>query len=432
AATSAAQLDAYLAGKGSPMAGSGNALMASGGRWQIDPRLIIAIAGAESNFGSITCAPFNAWGYGCPNGPYNFSSWAEGVDTVAQGLRTNYLSEGRVSVALINLKYAPLDAANDPTGLNNNWTANVSRFLLELGGDPSDIDTGKIGGTRLLGLPPALDPVAAAASSAFGFEEPTAVDAASPDEAASAASDLTVRAGAPEPLVVEVKNTGSATWTSSNVRLRRTDLEPRVVGAPYGALDSAEGVAPGETGRFIAALAASGASDGSASTTWQLEGPSGAFGSAIERTVTFEVPAFVAADARIDVAPGNGGINPDAAPLSTVVVHVRNVGSTAWRRDGDDAVQLVARLAAGQPLAHDAWLDDVAAAHMLERTAAPGEEASFAFRVRGTDGGTAFRLQRGDAFASGRPIVLQVGAITPDERARLQAVGDDTVDVVIG
>ncbi|MBC7461889.1 MAG: hypothetical protein H7287_11050, partial [Thermoleophilia bacterium] len=47
AATSAAQLDAYLAGKGSPMAGSGNALMASGGRWQIDPRLIIAIAGAE-------------------------------------------------------------------------------------------------------------------------------------------------------------------------------------------------------------------------------------------------------------------------------------------------------------------------------------------------------------------------------------------------
>jgi len=399
---SAAQLDAYLAGKGSPMAGSGAALMASGGRWQIDPRLIVAIAGAESSFGAITCAPFNAWGYGCPNGPYNFSSWADGIDTVAQGLRTNYLSEGRVSVALINLKYAPLGAANDPTGLNNHWTANVSKFYLEQGGDPNDVDTGNIGGTRLLGLPPALDVAAAGAGEAFGFE-----DAAPADDA----EVLTVRAGTPAPLVVTVKNTGTTPWSASNVRLRRTDLEPRVVGAPYGALDSADGVAPGAEARFIVPLAAVGASSGSAETTWQLEGPEGAFGTAITRTVEFAVPEFVFADARVELEPGNGGINPDAEPAWTVVVHVRNAGSTDWVRDGDAAVTLVQRAAAGRPLTHEGWIGDLAAAPLLERRVAPGEEGSFAFRVRGTGGAIDLGLARSDTFAAGTSIRVVVGDV---------------------
>ena len=80
-------LDAYLLSKGSPMAGQGSAFVASGGRWQVDPRLLVAIAGAESSFGQITCAPYNAWGWGCPNGPYRFESWADGIDTVMGRLR---------------------------------------------------------------------------------------------------------------------------------------------------------------------------------------------------------------------------------------------------------------------------------------------------------------------------------------------------------
>ena len=89
--------------------------------------------GAESSFGQITCAPFNAWGWGCPTSPYDFESWADGIDAVSEGLRTNYLAEGRTTVASIHQKYAPVGAANDPTGLNNNWTINVSRFLVEQG-----------------------------------------------------------------------------------------------------------------------------------------------------------------------------------------------------------------------------------------------------------------------------------------------------------
>ena len=121
------------------MAGAGVFFVASGERWGIDPRFVAAIAGAESNFGAITCAPFNAWGWACPNSPVTFTSWADGIETITRGLRKGYADEGRTSVVLVQQKYAPSGAANDPTGLNNNWVNNVSRFLLELGGNPGQI-----------------------------------------------------------------------------------------------------------------------------------------------------------------------------------------------------------------------------------------------------------------------------------------------------
>ncbi|MCW2926805.1 MAG: conjugal transfer protein [Thermoleophilia bacterium] len=145
----AAILDAYLASKGSPMTGQGAALMASGQRWQVDPRLLVAIAGAESSFGAVTCGPNNAWGWACPNDPADFGSWADGIDTVTRGLRGYYLDEGRTSVALIQQKYCPVGAANDPTGLNSHWRANVTKFLLELGGNPAMVGPGPSGGFQL-------------------------------------------------------------------------------------------------------------------------------------------------------------------------------------------------------------------------------------------------------------------------------------------
>jgi hypothetical protein len=149
---SAAVIDAYLASKGSPMAGQGAAFMASAARWQVDPRLLVAIAGAESSFGQVTCGPNNAWGWACPNDPADFATWAAGIDTVMSGLRRYYLDEGRTSVSLIQQKYCPVGAANDPTGLNNHWTKNVTKFLLELGGNPAMVGPGP-GGPSAIGLP---------------------------------------------------------------------------------------------------------------------------------------------------------------------------------------------------------------------------------------------------------------------------------------
>lgn len=132
-------IDAYLASKGSPMVGSGQFFMMAGARWNLDPRLVVAIAGAESDFGKTTCADHNAWGWGCPTSPINFDSWATGIDSVAKGLRNYYMDEGRTTVAAIHQKYAPLAAKNDPTGLNSHWARNVSKFLLEQGANPNSL-----------------------------------------------------------------------------------------------------------------------------------------------------------------------------------------------------------------------------------------------------------------------------------------------------
>lgn len=137
---SAQSLDRYLQSKASPISGSGTALLAAGVRYRIDPRLIVAIAGAESYFGVQLCAPFNAWGWGCPNGPVRFTSFDDAVARIAKGLRENYLDDGLTSVGEIHLRYAPPNAANDPTGLNFAWPDNVARFLIEQGGDPQAIE----------------------------------------------------------------------------------------------------------------------------------------------------------------------------------------------------------------------------------------------------------------------------------------------------
>lgn len=129
------------------MAGQGAAFLESGVEHELDPRLIVAIAGAESYFGITTCAPYNAWGWGCPTSPFRFRSWAEGIETVTIGLRENYVDDGLSSIGEIHLRYAPPNATNDPTNLNYAWADNVARFLLEQDGDPQDID-GVLGPSR--------------------------------------------------------------------------------------------------------------------------------------------------------------------------------------------------------------------------------------------------------------------------------------------
>lgn len=381
----ASELDAYLGAKGSPMAGQGSAFLASGGRWQVDPRLLIAIAGAESNFGSITCAPFNAWGYGCPNGPFVFTSWADGIDTVAKGLRENYLAEGRISVALINLKYAPIGAANDPTGLNNHWTVNVSNFLIELGGDPSNIDISGVAGTRLLGM-------IAADQAGYGFQEEDT------PAAADATAALEVAPGMPQPLAISVRNTGSKAWDASNVRLRRVDLESRIVGDPYGSIVATGDVASGKSAKFVVLLAAVGSQAGSAQTRWRLEGPSGPFGPEIVRSVGFTIPQFVVADWRVGSTSADG--------VQTVQLRVRNAGSGTWKRDGADGVRLGVVSSSGALRPID-WPATGTPSVLLERETAPGEDATFVFRIAG-EGTLELQPFATSTWATGRSITLDV------------------------
>lgn len=126
------EIDRYLKRRGSPMAGLGAVFVQAGKRNGVDPRLLVAISGAESDFGrNIKPGTNNPFGWG-PHIP--FGSFGEAIDTVARGLRKGYLDEGRTSIPAIGEKWAPGGAANDPTNLNANWAGNVSKFYSELGG----------------------------------------------------------------------------------------------------------------------------------------------------------------------------------------------------------------------------------------------------------------------------------------------------------
>lgn len=129
----AVDFDKFLTEQNSPLAGLGSEFTRIGGKYGVDPALLIAIAGSESSFGKYGKGTkfFNAWGWG-PHKP--FTSWSHGIDTVARGLRKFYLDQGLKTIAAISAKYAPIGATNDPTNLNSNWVKNVSYWYTKLGG----------------------------------------------------------------------------------------------------------------------------------------------------------------------------------------------------------------------------------------------------------------------------------------------------------
>ena len=130
----AAALDNFLRARGSPMAGLGEELLKAGWRYNVDPRLIVAIAGAETSFGRALCTSYNAWNWfwweWC-NSP--FESWEQVLDEVARGLRVGYLDQGLTDVDSIAARYCPLDDPRDTLGVNRHWPANVAHYLKELG-----------------------------------------------------------------------------------------------------------------------------------------------------------------------------------------------------------------------------------------------------------------------------------------------------------
>src|SRR5262245_16824872 len=116
------------------MAGQGATYVAAGKKYGVDPRLGVAISGAESSFGKHLFEPFNAWGWGVHDRDAPFGSWEQSISTVMRGLARGYISQGLTTPAQIVSKYAPgsVDGNNE-----SHWSNTVSTFMREMGAAPS-------------------------------------------------------------------------------------------------------------------------------------------------------------------------------------------------------------------------------------------------------------------------------------------------------
>ncbi|MFA6081742.1 MAG: hypothetical protein WC741_05060 [Patescibacteria group bacterium] len=102
----------------SPMAGESEAFVKACIKYQIDCYLLPSIAGLESTFGKfIWPNSYNAFGW--DRGFMMFENWADGIDTVAYGLRKGYLNKGALTVEDIGPIYS-----ESPT-----WAVRVNFFI---------------------------------------------------------------------------------------------------------------------------------------------------------------------------------------------------------------------------------------------------------------------------------------------------------------
>lgn len=148
---------------GNPLVGQGPVFAKAGEERDVDWRLLVAIAYAETELGVTGNAEriHNPFGLG-PG--ISFNSWALAIMRAAeliQEYRDNY---GLTTVAEIGSRWAPQGAANDPSNLNSNWTRNVTATLTRLGGNPSDVTAP--GGGGISSIPGDLADVVSGAADA--------------------------------------------------------------------------------------------------------------------------------------------------------------------------------------------------------------------------------------------------------------------------
>lgn len=120
---------------GGKLSGTGSHFMLMGQRHGINYALMAAIAIHETGNGTSNAIRTrnNVGGFmRASGGLMNFSSVNKSIEYMADLLRRRYIGEGLTSIEAIQKRYAPINAANDPTGLNNHWVSGVQNYYNRL------------------------------------------------------------------------------------------------------------------------------------------------------------------------------------------------------------------------------------------------------------------------------------------------------------
>lgn len=117
----------YLKKYKSPLISYAGELVQVSDKYNLDFRLLPAIAQQESNLCKIIPpGSHNCWGWGIHSaGSLGFESYSEAIETVARGLKLNYQDKGFVTVPEIMSKYNPIS----PEGA---WGKGVELFMSDM------------------------------------------------------------------------------------------------------------------------------------------------------------------------------------------------------------------------------------------------------------------------------------------------------------
>lgn len=124
------KLKTFLNVVNSPLEGYAANFVEIADKYEVDWRLVPAIAGVESTFGqAIPYSSYNAYGWN--NGAYYFTSWSESIEIVTKTLRENYVNRGAKTVEQIAPIYAPP---------SKTWAGKVRHFMTKIESTPLPLE----------------------------------------------------------------------------------------------------------------------------------------------------------------------------------------------------------------------------------------------------------------------------------------------------
>lgn len=119
-------LQRYLYKFDTPLANYTNEIISAADEYDLDFRLLVAIARQESNLCKyIPEGGHNCWGWGIhARGTLGFENYQQAIWTVSKGLRENYLDDGLTTPESIMTRYTPSS--------NGSWAYAVRLFMEEM------------------------------------------------------------------------------------------------------------------------------------------------------------------------------------------------------------------------------------------------------------------------------------------------------------
>ncbi len=116
------RLQKYLLKHKSPMADNAQDFVDAAEQYNLDWKLVPAIAGVESTFGKhLIPGTYNAYGWG--GGRIRFDSWRDGIYTISHGLAEKYVARGLETPYQMQRVYAPPSTT---------WGSKVTYFMNEI------------------------------------------------------------------------------------------------------------------------------------------------------------------------------------------------------------------------------------------------------------------------------------------------------------